>query len=59
MRYRVKSELRTFRNTFVMVPETGRCRAVRQDGDSIDRIQEAIDICPIDCIHWFDFEHRD
>ena len=32
-------------NTFVMVPETGRYRAVRQDGDSIDRIQEAIDIC--------------
>ena len=46
-------------NTFVMVPETGRCRAVRQDGDSIDRIQEAIDTCPVDCIHWEDFEDRD
>ena len=46
-------------NTFVMVPETGRCRAVRQDGDSIDRIQEAIDTCPVDCIHWKDFEDRD
>ena len=46
-------------NTFVMVPETGRCRAVRQDGDSIDRIQEAIDTCPVDCIHWIDFECRD
>ena len=46
-------------NTFVMVPETGRCRAVRQDGDSIDRIQEAIDTCPVDCIHWVDFEYRD
>ena len=46
-------------NTFVMVPETGRCRAVRQDGDSIDRIQEAIDTCPVDCIHWVDFEHLD
>ncbi|MCB4428186.1 ferredoxin [Synechococcus sp. MU1643] len=45
-------------NTFVMVPETGRCRAVRQDGDTIDRIQEAIDTCPVDCIHWVDFEHR-
>ena len=42
-----------------MVPETVRCRAVRQDGDSIDRIQKVIDICPIDCIHWFNFEHRD
>ena len=46
-------------NTFVMVQETGRCRAVRQDGDSIDRIQEAIDTCPVDCIHWKDFEDRD
>ena len=46
-------------NTFVMVPETGRCRAVRQDGDSIDRIQEAIDTCPVDCIYWVDFENRD
>ena len=46
-------------NTFVMVPETGRCRAVRQDGDSIDRILEAIDTCPVDCIHWIDFAHRD
>ena len=43
-------------NTFVMVPETGRCRAVRQDGDPLDRIQEAIDTCPVDCIHWVDFE---
>ena len=46
-------------NTFVMVPGTVSCRAVRQDGDSIDRIQEAIDTCPVDCIHWVDFEHRD
>ena len=46
-------------NTFVVVPETGRCRAVRQDGDTIDRIQEAIDTCPVDCIHWVDFEHGD
>ena len=46
-------------NTFVMVPETGRCRAVRQDGDSLDRIQEAIDTCPVDCIHWVDFGDRE
>ena len=39
-----------------MVPETGRCRAIRQDGDSVDRIQKAIDTCPVDCIHWVDFE---
>ncbi len=43
-------------NTFVMVPQTGRCRAIRQDGDTLDRIQEAIDTCPVDCIHWVDFE---
>ena len=30
-------------NTFLMIAETGRCRAIRQDGDSIERIQEAID----------------
>ena len=44
-------------NTFLMIPETGRCRAIRQDGDSIERIQEAIDTCPVDCIYWVDFEH--
>ena len=43
-------------NTFVMMPETGRCRAIRQDGDSEERIQEAIDTCPVDCIHWVPFE---
>ena len=44
-------------NTFLMIAETGRCRAIRQDGDSIERIQEAIDTCPVDCIYWVDFEH--
>ena len=44
-------------NTFLMIAETGRCRAIRQDGDSIERMQEAIDTCPVDCIHWVDFEH--
>ena len=44
-------------NTFLMIAETGRCRAIRQDGDSVERIQEAIDTCPVDCIHWVDFEH--
>ena len=44
-------------NTFLMIAETGRCRAIRQDGDSIERIQEAIDTCPVDCIHWVNFEH--
>jgi len=43
-------------NTFVMEPNLGRSRAIRQDGDSTDRIQEAIDTCPVDCIHWVAFE---
>ena len=46
-------------NTFVMMPETGRCRAIRQDGDSEERIQEAIDTCPVDCIHWVGFNELD
>ena len=39
-------------NTFVVEPDWGRSRALRQDGDSTERIQEAIDTCPVDCIHW-------
>ena len=29
---------------------------IRQDGDSTERIQEAIDTCPVDCIHWVPYE---
>ena len=43
-------------NTFVMEPDLGRSRAIRQDGDSTDCIQEAIDTCPVDCIHWVPYE---
>lgn len=43
-------------NTFLVEPDWGRSRAVRQDGDSTERIQEAIDTCPVDCIHWVDYE---
>ncbi len=43
-------------NTFVLEPQCGRSRAIRQDGDSTERIQEAIDTCPVDCIHWVDYE---
>ena len=43
-------------NTFSMEPEQGRARAFRQDGDSQEIIQEAIDTCPVDCIEWVDFE---
>ena len=43
-------------NTFVVEPNLGRSRAIRQDGDSTECIQEAIDTCPVDCIHWVPFE---
>jgi ferredoxin len=43
-------------NTFVVEPMWGRSRAVRQDGDTTERIQEAIDTCPVDCIHWVAYE---
>ena len=46
-------------NTFTMEPDQGRARVFRQDGDSLELIQEAIDTCPVDCIEWVDFEQLD
>ena len=46
-------------NTFIMEPRYGRSRAIKQDGDSVEIIQEAIDTCPVDCIHWVGFEELD
>lgn len=43
------------RNTFYIEPEYGRSRVLRQDGDSEEILQEAIDTCPVDCIHWVDY----
>ncbi|MGJ5676589.1 MAG: ferredoxin [Nostochopsis sp.] len=43
------------RNTFYIEPDYGRSRVMRQDGDSEEIIQEAIDTCPVDCIHWVDY----
>jgi len=43
------------RNTFYIEPDYGRSRVIRQDGDSQELIQEAIDTCPVDCIHWVDY----
>lgn len=43
------------RNTFYIEPDHGRSRVIRQDGDSEEVIQEAIDTCPVDCIHWVDY----
>jgi len=46
-------------NTFVVDEEYGRSRAVRQDGDTMEILQEAMDTCPVDCIHWVDFAELD
>ena len=46
-------------NTFAVDEFHGRSRAMRQDGDTVDVIQEAIDTCPVDCIHWVKFEELD
>ncbi|MEO0985785.1 MAG: ferredoxin [Cyanobacteria bacterium J06639_14] len=43
------------RNTFYIEPDYGRARAIRQDGDPDDLVQEAIDTCPVDCIEWVDY----
>ena len=43
-------------NTFIVDDEYGRSRAIRQDGDNFEILQEAIDTCPVDCIHWVKFE---
>lgn len=43
------------RNTFYIELEYGRARAIRQDGDPEELIQEAIDTCPVNCIHWVPF----
>ena len=43
------------RNTFYIEPDYGRARVIRQDGDSEEIIQEAIDTCPVDCIHRIDY----
>ncbi|MEH1900270.1 ferredoxin [Nostoc sp.] len=43
------------RNTFYIEPDYGRSRVVRQDGDNEEIIQEAIDTCPVDCIHWVNY----
>lgn len=43
------------RNTFYIESDYGRSRAIRQDADPEELIQEAIDTCPVDCIHWKDY----
>jgi len=43
------------RNTFYIEPGYGRSRVFHQDGDAFEVVQEAIDTCPVDCIHWVDY----
>ncbi|AFY36371.1 ferredoxin [Calothrix sp. PCC 7507] len=43
------------RNTFYIEADYGRSRVIRQDADPQEIIQEAIDTCPVDCIHWLDY----
>ena len=44
-------------NTFIVDDDYGRSRAIRQDGDNLETVQEAIDTCPVDCIHWVKYEN--
>ena len=46
-------------NTFVVDEDLGRARVIRQNGDTLETVQEAMDTCPVDCMHWVDFEDLD
>jgi ferredoxin len=42
-------------NTFYIEPDYGRSRVYHQDGDTEAALQEAIDTCPVNCIHWVNY----
>ena len=42
-------------NTFFIEQDYGRSRVFNQDGDEEFVVQEAIDTCPVDCIHWVNY----
>ncbi|MDJ0689794.1 MAG: ferredoxin [Xenococcaceae cyanobacterium MO_188.B32] len=42
-------------NTFYIEPDYGRARVFNQNGDAEDLIEEAIDTCPVNCIHQVDY----
>ena len=46
-------------NTFIVDEDYGRARVLRQNGDKLEVVQEAMDTCPVDCMHWVDFEDLD
>ena len=43
-------------NTFIVDEDLGRARVIRQNGDSLETVKEAMDTCPVDCMHWVEFE---
>ena len=43
-------------STFFMEDEHGRARVFQQNGDSQEIIEEAIDTCPVNCIHYVPWE---
>ena len=43
-------------NTFIVDEQLGRARVIRQNGDTLEVVKEAMDTCPVDCMHWVDFE---
>lgn len=42
-------------STFYIEPEYGRARVFNQGGDTTELIEEAVDTCPVNCIHWLDY----
>ncbi len=46
-------------NTFIVDEDLGRARVIRQNGDDLKVVQEAMDTCPVDCMHWVEFEDLD
>ena len=44
------------RNTFLMEDGLGKARVYQQAGDSDELIAEAIDTCPVNCIHYVSYE---
>lgn len=47
---------RIARNTFFMEDDHGRARVFNQGGDSVELVEEAIDSCPVNCIHFVSHE---
>ena len=37
---------------FKLNDETGKAEVINPKGASEDQIQEAVDACPVECIHW-------